>query len=157
MARAKQVRKIEPMIDTIQVIEKLTSLYGEDGVATEVITQIESSLNLQLPDDFKKIASVYSGGMIGVVPHHEIGIVKGTDNIVDETNRIRRICKLDEDVVVLAQPPDSIILMRCRYVRDYFNIAWIDQADIYSFNFSDTSEASCWATYSDFVWSAIME
>lgn len=48
------------------------AIYGNEPVPLGVIYDIESALQVSLPDDLKDIACFYSGGILGGIEHTAI-------------------------------------------------------------------------------------
>ncbi|MBF7142724.1 MULTISPECIES: SMI1/KNR4 family protein [Pseudomonas] len=124
------------------------SLYGNEGCTQNTLLSIESALGLELPHDFKSIAEFYSGGSLGGISHHEIAAAGAATNVVDETLRIRNAVGLRKGLVVLAEPPVSIIVL------DVFNtpaVIWCDAVEVENLNSMRFHNApDLWDRYSDF-------
>lgn len=85
-------------------------LFRDEGVAEGVVAEIENALEVKLPEDLQKISEFYAGGILGGISHH--ALAKGlADNIIQETRRLRESIKLPMRFVVLAEPPESLVLL----------------------------------------------
>jgi hypothetical protein len=94
------------------------------------VREIELRLEVTLPGDFWFISTFYGGGMLGGISHHAISDRGPATNIVDETERIRKALGLNNDIVVLAEPPESLIVMDLIQGSDRAIILWLDGWDV---------------------------
>jgi hypothetical protein len=102
------------MTDIADLKKKYIALYGAEGCTAEELLRIEAALDVQLPDDFKMISELYSGGFLGGISHHEIATHGEATNIVQETLRIRKAIGLNKALVVLAEPSGSLVVLDVR-------------------------------------------
>ncbi len=136
------------MIDIGVLKKRYITEFGEEPCKPKVLLEIESVLNVKLPNDFKEIASFYSGGFLGGISHHSLAIKGEATSIVQETLRIREAISLDNDYLVLAEPPESIIVMKCTGSPA---ILWCDAVEVRNINsqkFENTPDT--WDSYSAF-------
>lgn len=132
-------------------ISKLRERYLEiaepDGISVQELENIEYTLGVTLPDDFKQISQFFGGECLGAVENYSF--VQGAwDNITDETKRLREAVKLPFRFVVLAEPPESVIVMD---VEDKPSVIWCDLTDIYHLETKAyTGNPDVWESYSDF-------
>ncbi len=87
-------------------------LFGNEGAAPGDLDAIEDALSVKLPSDFRKIAAFYSGGLLGGISLNSIAPSGPATNVVEETTRLRAAVSLPHEFVVLAEPPDSLIVLR---------------------------------------------
>lgn len=80
-----------------------------DGIAPDEIADIEKTLSVSLPEDMKYIASFYDGDALGDIDSLRF-FGKG-GSIVGETLRMRKNAALPERYVVIAKPPESVVLL----------------------------------------------
>ncbi|WP_209304399.1 MULTISPECIES: SMI1/KNR4 family protein [unclassified Neisseria] len=114
-------------------------IYGNEGVSKNDIELIEKKLFTKLPLDFKKITEFYSGGYMGGISH--FGISEYDDeNIIKETIKARVYLNLPTNYLVLAEPPESLILMD---TQEGSSVLWVD-----SNNIENISEK--WNSYTEF-------
>jgi hypothetical protein len=112
------------MQDIEALRKRYVRLYGDEGVAEQDLGAIESSLNLCLPEDFRRIARFFGGGCLGT-SHHAIAPGGPADNVVEETLRLRTSVGLPHGYVVLAEPAESLIVMD----SGSSEVFWIDASD----------------------------
>jgi hypothetical protein len=86
--------------------------FGDEPAGVGACAAIEQALALVLPLDLRRIASFYRGGLLGGFSLHEIGDQGSADNIVAETRRLRASAGLPHEFLVLAEPPESLIVLR---------------------------------------------
>src|SRR5437016_575079 len=91
--------------------KKYTALFGEEPAAHGIVSGIEAALNITLPSDFKAIADFYRGGMLGGISHFAIACQGPAENIVEETLRLRSAITLPGQLVVIAEPPESLVVL----------------------------------------------
>ncbi|MBC3948939.1 SMI1/KNR4 family protein [Pseudomonas sp. DOAB1069] len=91
--------------------EKYLSLHKADTSSAEEIRWVENALSVSLPDDFKEIATFYTGGFLGGISHHAFFSAANPLNIVSETLRLRKAINLAKEYIVLAEPAESLIVM----------------------------------------------
>jgi SUKH superfamily protein len=136
--------------------ERYFSIFGEDGVPQNGIDDIEKELNIQLPEDFKQIASFYSGGLVGDCSLHEIAKEGVATNIVQETLRLRVSINLPSQFVVLAEPPESLILLDTSRGRN--EVLWCDATDVHNLaSYDFIAKPDTWSTYSEFFESILVD
>ena len=133
-------------------IEELSHRYKEiyqiDSVDELILNNIESTLTLDLPNDFRKITSFYSGGLFGGISNFAIALEGICPNIVDETIRLRNTIKLPLRFVVLAEPPESLIVMDTENIPA---VIWCDATDAERLhNMSFISVPQTWDTYLEY-------
>src|SRR5262249_1310871 len=92
--------------------QRYLRLFGSEGVRDGECEAIETTLGLWLPEDLKRISTFYSGGLLGGVSHHAIATRGPATNVVEETIRLRDAVSLPQEFMVLAEPPDSLIVIR---------------------------------------------
>lgn len=125
------------MMNIEKLQQKYTALYGIEGCAEGELGFIEHALDNKLPEDFKEIASFYSGGFLGGISHYKIASSGDATNIVQETLRIRSAIGLGKEFIVLAEPSGSIIVLD---VLRRPAVIWCDAVDadnINTMNFSN--------------------
>ncbi len=131
--------------------ERYTSIYGSEPVSTETLKTIEDKLGVELPADFKEIASFYSGGLLGGISHHAIAAEGAATNIVEETLRIRKAIGLADRFVVLAQPSESLIVLCVDKGDGSSEVIWCDAVEaknLNSYNFMNAPDI--WDSYMEF-------
>ena len=97
--------------DFEEVRERYVRLFGEEGVEHGECPAIETTLGISLPQDLKRIATFYSGGLLGGISHHALATRGPATNVAEETTRLRAAAALPKEFVVLAEPPDSLIVL----------------------------------------------
>jgi hypothetical protein len=136
------------MFDVTEFRNKYVELYGAEPCSSGTLVEIETLLCLKLPEDFKNIAEFYSGGLLGGISHHEIASSSDATNIVEETLRIRKATGLRKNLVILAEPPGSIIAFD---VCDKPAIIWCDAVEVENLNSMEFINApDTWDSYSEF-------
>ena len=93
--------------------ERYISLFGEEPAHDSALEAIQSALDVTLPDDVKKIAEFYCGGILGGISHNSLEATGPATNVVDETQRLRRTINLPHRFIVLAEPSESLIVLDC--------------------------------------------
>lgn len=133
-------------IDTLR--ERYIAEYGREACEANTISKIESVLEVELPEDFKKICEFYSGGLLGGISHHEISNTGDATNLCDETLRLRKAISLDKEFVVIAEPPESLIVMK---TTGDLTVIWCDALDARNISSQEfTGSPQLWETYADF-------
>lgn len=139
------------MESNIELISRLrvrySSLFGAEPSREEDLDQIEQSLSLKLPEDFREIAKFYRGGMIGGISHHGIKVTGPGNSLLDETWRIRHSTRIPVRFIVIAEPPASLIVLD----TDKGTVIWLDSTDISRLD--DTPKLhnpQLWNSYTDF-------
>lgn len=131
-----------------EIRERYIQLYPEGGVDENGLRKIEEILKLELPSDFRDIAKFYSGGLLGGISCFAFAYNGITPNIVDETLRLRNAIKLPTNFVVLAEPPNSIIIMD---TQNNPCVIWCDATDVERIGtMSFISPPDIWKTFFDF-------
>ena len=128
-------------------------LYGEEPVARNSIKELEQRLEIELPNDFKEISSFYSGGLLGGISHNAIASNGPATNMFDETSKLRLSEGLPLNLVVIATPPISLIVMDCSATNDIGSdtIIWCDSHDAVHLQTGKfISQPQTWPKYTDF-------
>lgn len=134
-------------MSNIQSIKKRYDLlFTDDMITPQVAAKIEQQLQLQLPDDFKEIASFYNGGLLGGISifsyndHHP--------NLIEETLRLRKDIQLSHSLLFLAEPAGSMIVLDTAQTPA---VIWCDSIDVHQLHDRSFQIApDTWNTFSDF-------
>jgi len=133
-----------------QIRERYLSLFEIDPVAESDLLEISSTLGVHFPADFVEISRFYAGGILGGISHHAISPTGPATNITEETRRLRAAVSLPHSMVVLAEPPESLIVMQTRINSDAAVIR-CDATDVYRLgNIKDLHNPELWESYADF-------
>lgn len=136
------------MANIEELKRRYTSIFGEEGCDIGTLKDIERELDVELPLDFVEIATFYSGGYLGGISHHEIASKSVSTNIVEETLRIRESVGLNPNFVVIAEPPESIIVLQ---VSSAPEVIWCDAVEAKNLNSRKfENDPITWNMYSDF-------
>ncbi|MBV7276076.1 SMI1/KNR4 family protein [Clostridium sp. PL3] len=128
--------------------ERYLNLQPSDGVNKEVLSEIEKTLNVKLPEDFCEIESFYSGGYLGGISNYSFSSNDGETNIINETIRLRNTVDLPLRYIVLSEPPESLIVMDTKNIP---SIIWCDAVEVTKLNDkSFISKPDEWDSYSDY-------
>lgn len=123
-------------------------LYGEEGISDKEIQQIESILTLKLPQEFIEISEFYGGGYLGGIENYSFNRYLDSTNIIDETLRLREAIKLPVEYIVLAEPPESIIVLNT--IKEP-SIIWCHAVEVTKLSSGDFQVApDTWGTYAEF-------
>lgn len=118
------------------------------------VNNIEKRLGVFLPNDFKEIASYFSGGRVGIIEFYDFKD-NNDINIIDGTLRLRESIHLPERYIVLAEPPESIVVMD---IKSKPSIIWCDAIDIENIESeSCTNQPDVWESFSDFFYDMLLE
>lgn len=129
-------------------------LFTVDGISMNEIIKKEEKLGITLPKDFKAISSFFSGGSIGPIEIFDF-CHENELNIWRETERIRKAVDLETECIVLAEPPESIIIMQTEKKPA---IIWCDASDIYNIKTGKFDvEPETWENFSDFFYDMLIE
>lgn len=136
----------------MEMFEELKSrylnYYPHDGVSEKDIKEIEAILGVKLPNDFSAIALFYSGGFIGGISVLSFSRRDSSQNIIDETIRLRDTIKLPERFIVLAEPPESLIVLD---TENQPSIIWCDAVEVSRLkDMRFISKPDVWNSFSDF-------
>lgn len=142
-----RIDKEENMIDIAELRRRYLKVGKEDGINKQDLEYIENILELILPDDFKNISKFYNGGCLGIIDNYCFKRGEG-NNIMEETRRLRDAINLPKNFIVLAEPPESIIVMDVVHKP---SIIWCDATDVYNLQEKTfVSVPDVWQDYSDF-------
>jgi hypothetical protein len=105
-------------------------LYPADPADPAQVEAVERAIGVVLPRDMKEIASVFHGGMVGVIPQFTIGFGP-YDNVVDETRRTREALGLPHRFVMLSIQSESVVVMETQ-ADEQVNapVTWLDNEDM---------------------------
>lgn len=124
------------------------NLQPSDVVNNAVLSEIENTLNIKLPKDFCEIASFYSGGYLRGISHYSFSNNDGSTSIIEETIRLRTSIDLPHRYIVLAEPPESIIVMDTENTP---SIIWCDAVEATKLNDkSFISKPNEWNSYTEY-------
>lgn len=128
--------------------ERYLNLQPIDGVNDAILSEIESTLNIKLPSDFWEIASFYSGGYLGGISNYSFSNNYGSLNVIDETIKLRNSINLPLRYIVLAEPPESIIVMDTENTP---SIIWCDAVEVTKLNDkSFITKPNEWNSYAEY-------
>ncbi|MCQ2995601.1 SMI1/KNR4 family protein [Pseudomonas syringae] len=128
--------------------ERYLSLYKADTSSAEDMRGVENSLSVRLPEDFKEIATFYTGGFLGGISHNAMFSATNPLNIVSETLRLRKSINLSMEYIVLAEPAESLIVMN---VSKSPAVIWCDANDAEHLGTGELSTPpDCWENYASF-------
>jgi hypothetical protein len=136
------------MADIETLRQRYIAEFGNEPCTNQVLSDIESVLKVQLPKEFKQISTFYSGGLLGGISHHEIACEGDATNIVRETLRLRSSIGLSGKYVVIAEPPESLIIIDTTGAPA---VIWCDAVDAKNINSQEfANQPNTWENYSDF-------
>ena len=118
-----------PEIDVLK--KRCAALFGIEPATDGALDSLEKGLMVKLPFDFKEISKFFRGGVIGGKSHHALACSGPAINIFEETLRIRKAIGLPARFVVIAEPPESIILMD---TDNQARVIWVDAGDVRTWN-----------------------
>jgi hypothetical protein len=129
---------------------RYTGFFGSDPAKNGELNSIEGELGIQLPPDFREISRFYSGGILGGISHNAIAMRGPGANITDETKRLRETVGLPHSMVVLAEPPESLIVMNTKPTAEMPSVIWLDAFDVAKLRSPvDLHNPQTWPTYTD--------
>jgi len=130
---------------------KYLKFFPYDGLSIKEIETIENVLKVELPVDFKKIASFFSGGIsVGGIDFFDFKRDDNNLNIIDETLRLRKETLLNEDMIFLAELSESCVIFN---VKAEPAIVWCDSIEVSIDNFLNNSfqnSPNTWDKFCDF-------
>ena len=127
----------------MELSEEYARLLNPRGVSDEVLSQTERDLGLRLPDGVRRVAGFFAGDLLGGVSH-KAWDPADPDSAVSATVRLRAAIALPERFVVLAEQPESFIVLdthsgRVVWAHDYdaMNLATGHELSVDTDLFSD--------------------
>lgn len=135
-----------------EIESRYIALFKREPSSLGAIERIEKSLSIILPNDFKSISKFYSGGILGGKAHYAIECGGPADNIGHETLRLRSAVNLPSNMIAIAEPAESLIVMETHPQADIStNIIWLDALDVYSLSSPLVlNRSKVWGSYLDF-------
>jgi hypothetical protein len=129
-------------------------LYPSKGLNNKQIQNFENKLSIMLPEDVKNILDFYDGyySLAYLSLYSFDQSVLGW-NICDETLRLRQSINLPKNMIVLAEPDESIIIMEISNEPKVMSkIYWLGSGDIYNLAEGKPLEdnPTIFPTFSDF-------
>ena len=116
------------MNNRIMELERIyKTLYPHDGIDNKELLEIERKLTIKLPESFCEIATFFSGGLLGDISNYSFACENNSLNIIDETIRLRKAVNLPMRFIVLAEPPESLIVLDTKNIPA---VIWFDAIDI---------------------------
>lgn len=113
--------------EIIKMKRRYEVLYPLDGIDNKELLEIERKLTIKLPESFCEIATFFSGGLLGDISNYSFTSVNNSPNIIDETIRLREAVNLPMRFIVLAEPPESLIVLDTKNIPA---VIWFDAVDI---------------------------
>jgi hypothetical protein len=140
------------VLDLKKIHRRYVALFGEEPALENDIHKIEQILNIVLPDDVKQVARFYSGGQIGGISHYAFSPHGPEENVVQETEKLRSSISIPHRFVVLAEPPESLIVMDCEaHLTKTPAVIWCDAFDVSRLNdIKSLSKPDLWQSYLEF-------
>jgi len=136
------------MLDINGLEVRYAKIHGGEGCQPDVLLSIEKLLGVKLPSDFVAIAKFYSGGLLGGISHHDVGIDGDATNIVRETFRLRQAVDLTPEFIVLAEPSESLIVL---HICGEPAVIWCDSVDAMNISLmAYENPPNYWFSYASF-------
>jgi hypothetical protein len=89
--------------------------------------------------------------MLGGISHHAIARSSPATNVVEETARLRNAIDLPRSVIVLAEPPESLIVMDTAASKGSPAVMWIDANDATRLgSLQSLHQPQVWTSYAGF-------
>lgn len=137
------------MCNLVELKQSYLKMKDENGISENDIRNIEEKLNVQLPYDFKNIATYFRGGTLGTLDTYDF-----LDSIIDETLKMRKAFTISHQYIVLAQDDESVLLLD---TVQYPGIIWCDIDDVFNLCSSKfIRQPDIWGSYSDFFHEMIL-
>lgn len=135
----------------VDLRSRYVSWFGLEPTPDGEIEQVEEELGVRFPRDFRDISRFYSGGMLGGISHNAIAARGPATNITEETKRLRGAVGLPRGLIVLAEPPASLIVMDTNAMNDSPAIIWCDSSDVSHLGTSQKlRNPQTWKSYTEF-------
>lgn len=134
--------------DFLSLKKRYERLYPDEGISRKELDEIKRLLQVELPQDFSEIAMFYSGGYLGGISNHSFTEFEGSPNIIHETLRLREAINLPKKFIVLAEPPESLIVMD---TEETPSIIWLNAIEVSKLEnklFEITPDE--WLTYTEY-------
>ncbi|MBZ9558062.1 MULTISPECIES: SMI1/KNR4 family protein [unclassified Modicisalibacter] len=136
------------MTDISTLKSRYESIYGHEPCGDGALEDIERTLEIILPEDFKEISRFFSGGFLGGVSHNDIESCGNSTSILQETLRVREQTGLNKQYAVIAEPSESIILLN---TKGQPSIIWCDAIEIEKMGTNEFGPPpDTWQNYRDF-------
>jgi len=126
------------------IYERLTHV---NCIDKDTLNEIQTTLNVRLPEDFCEITAFFGGGLLGGISNHSFSNLD-SPNIIDETIRLRDSINLPSQFIVLAESDESLIVMDTQSIP---SIIWCDAVEVSKLkNKTFISKPDEWNTYTEF-------
>lgn len=142
------------LMNLLELKNKYLEIFQEDALNLEELGNIETKLGVTMPDDFKEITKFFSGGSVGIIEFYDFKIDNDI-NIIDETLRLREEINLPKQYIVLAEPPESIVIIDTKNTPAIIWCDAIDVENIASNNYS--TQPDIWDNFSEFFYEMLLE
>lgn len=133
-------------------IDELRSRYlalnGPRPASTSLLIEIETTLGVQLPTEFRRICDFFDGSGLNVVSLFSLAGNAPKLNPLQETLRFRTAIGLPSNWLALGEPPESLIVMDCSNAGKVLWLDAIDAGRISSQGFARQPDS--WASFADF-------
>ena len=134
--------------------KRYLKLHPSKGLNTKQVQAFKNKLSITLPDDVKNILDFYDGyyglAYLSMYSFDQSGVGW---NICDETLRLRQSINLPKNLIVLAEPDESIILMEITNGSEVTSkVYWLGAGDAYNLAESKPLEDNpmIFKTFTDF-------
>lgn len=136
-------------MDTIESIRaRYSKIAGIRPASDRLLRDIEKKLTLVLPKEFCQICEFFDGSGLNAVPLFSLGANKSTLDPLAETQRLRVKTDLPEKYLVLAEPPESLIVMEC---VGSGRVLWLDAIDVGRLRWESFSRSpDIWPSFIEF-------
>jgi len=127
---------------------RYTQLCENDPARDGAVNDIESALDIELPQNVWAISRFFGGDLLGGKSHYRFDVSGPPTNVTEETLRLRKAIGLPKQYVVLAEPPESLILLD----TEGGGVFWLDSHDVYNLARAKplTGSPTRWQDYLDF-------
>lgn len=131
--------------------KKHVELFDDEGVADGVMDAVQTALDVFFSNDVVEVSSFYRGGIVGGVSHHAFAVTGPENNVVDETIRLRKAVNLPLRFVVIAEPPNSLVVLDSTAEANDPSVIWCDAQDVERLDSLESMVSpDVWPRYVDF-------
>ena len=90
--------------------DRYARLLEPQSVSNDELAEVERRLGVQLPESVRRVSGFFPGDLLGGIAH-KAWTPSDPDSVVSVTSRLREAIGLPKEFVVLAEQPESFIVL----------------------------------------------
>ena len=145
-------------VDLDAWVGRCRSILGEHPLGSKGLEALERELGFALPEAFRRVSTVYSGGLLGEMDVFSFHPAAPAPTVGSCTNYLRERGLIAPKDVVLAEPPESLVVWRDADIDGV--VLWLGAHDVervLALGEEPISDVDEWPSFGWFLESCLLE